>query len=69
LVAPLAGCGDELSAVVLAEIEIEEDDIDGGAAEDIESLAGGSTGSGDFKIGLGGEEAAEAVAEKKVIID
>ena len=68
-VAGAAGRGDELAAVILAEVEIQEDDIDGRAFQNLQGLGGCAAVAHHLEVGLRSQKAAEALSKQNVIIE
>jgi hypothetical protein len=62
------GGGDKLAAVVFAEVEIHQGNVGGGAAEQIQGFGAGAAVAHHFEVGLGGQQAAQALAEQHVIV-
>ena len=68
-VAGPAGRRDELAAVILAEIEIQEDDIDRRAFQNLQGLGGRAAVAHHLEVGLRSQKAAQALSKQNVIIE
>jgi hypothetical protein len=64
-----AGLLEEVDAGLFAEVEVEEDDVDVGGGEGLESGVGGGEVACEFEGWVGFEETLQAFAEEAVIID